>query len=109
MLMLLKRGWAIFAQVGWAIFAVPAIFWIYVLFTYRFAARHGHLPYQVFPLWLWVAIYFALIASGALAVARLPLSRMWVRVGLTMVYIAAMAVVLLVLSFNASCTSGDCL
>jgi hypothetical protein len=105
----MKRGWIIVAQLGWAIIAVPAIFWIYVLFTYRVAARHDHLPYQEFPLWLWFAMYFALIASGSFAVARLPLSRMWVRVGLAMVYIAAMAVVLLVLSFNASCTSGDCL
>jgi hypothetical protein len=79
----MKHRWVVVAQLGWAMMAVPATFWIYVLFTYRFAARHDRLPMREFPLWLWFTVYFGLIASGAFAIARVPLTRMWMRVGLT--------------------------
>lgn len=94
---------------GWAVLAVPAIFWIYVLWTYHFAARHDHLPVQEFPLWLWFVVYFALLGSGVWAISRVQMPRMWMRIGLAIVYVTAMAFALLITSFSASCTSGDCL
>jgi len=105
--MLMKRTFIL--KMGWAIVAVPVLFWIYVIWTYRVAGHHGQLPFQESFAWLWFVVYFLLLASGSWTVARLQLSRPWLRIVLTIIYVVAMALVLLLASLSASCLSGDCL
>ena len=54
-------------------------------------------PEPLLPSWLWLAIYFLLLGSGAVAVIGLPFRRSWLRLSLAIAYIVAMGFALLVL------------
>jgi hypothetical protein len=93
----------------WAGLAVPLVFASYVGLSYRFALREGKLPFLPPNEWRWDSAYFTLLASGVVAIALIPMSRLWVRVLLATLYAAVMGLALLFVSLNLSCGSGDCL
>jgi hypothetical protein len=93
----------------WAGLAVPLVFASYVGLSYRLALREGKLPFVSPNEWRWDSVYFALLASGIVAIALIPISRRWVRVLLTALYAAVMGIALLFVSFSLSCGNGDCL
>jgi hypothetical protein len=59
--------------------------------------------------WLWFVAFGISLGSGALAVFLLPLSRRWLRLLVSAVYMCLMAVALLFVSLYSSCLNGDCL
>jgi hypothetical protein len=92
----------------WAGLAVPLVFAYYVGLSYRFALREGKLPFLPPNEWRWDSA-FTLLASGVVAIALIPMSRLWVRVFLATLYAAVMGLALLFVSLNLSCGNGDCL
>jgi len=93
----------------WAGLAVPLVFASYVGLSYRLALREGKLPFLPPNEWRWDSAYFTLLVSGVVAIALIPMSRLWVRVLLAILYAAVMGIALLFVSLNLSCSSGDCL
>jgi len=55
------------------------------------------MPSVVLPRWFWLAVYFASLGSGALAILSLPVRRGWLRLCLAVAYIAVAGFVLLLL------------
>jgi hypothetical protein len=92
----------------WAL-AVPLVFATFVGVSYRVALRKGNLPFLPPNEWRCDVAYFVLLGSGTLAVALIPISRLWVRLALATAYGAVMGIALLFVSFSMSCVSGDCL
>ena len=82
---------------AWALVAVPAFFFAMLADTDRLDARRYPWASMVLPPWFWLAAYFVLLGSGALAIAGLPLRRRWLRLCLAIVYIAAIGFALLFL------------
>ena len=93
----------------WALLGVPVTFSVYVVLAYRIALAHGRLPFLPSGGWRWVVAYFVSLASGVLAVALLPRSRLWVRVALAVGYLGTMGVFLFGASLVIGCSNGDCL
>jgi hypothetical protein len=91
------------------VLAVPLVFATFVGISYRVALREGNLPFLPPNEWRWEMAYFVLLGSGALAIAFIPLSRLWVRLSLATAYAVVMGIALLFVSLSVSCMSGDCL
>lgn len=103
---LYMRQWILWltATVG-----VPLAFAAFVYGQYQIALRYGALPQDTFPAWLWISGYGAALVGGVVAVFLTSLRPTWLRVIVGLVYLAAMALGLLVVHFLMACASGDCL
>jgi hypothetical protein len=93
----------------WAVLAVPFLFAVYLALAYRVALGHGDLPFVPHTEWRWYAAYVVSLGSGILAVALMPLSRLWVRIVLGMAYLGIMGFSLLAVGLTVACANGDCL
>jgi hypothetical protein len=82
---------------AWGLVAVPAAFFAILVITDRLGARRYPVPSVVLPWWFWLAVYFVLLGSGALAIISLPMRHGWVRLCLAVAYIAVVGFVLLLL------------
>jgi hypothetical protein len=66
----------IWALLVWAIAGAPALFGIFVFWSYRYALSHGLLPFSILPEWLWYGVFGFCIASGVAAINFLPFRRL---------------------------------
>jgi len=93
----------------WAIIGVPAVFGVYVNWSYKFSLSRGKLPINTLPSWLWFGVFGICLATGLLAIQRLKFERKLIRIMLSVGYLVIFIVLLIVISLYVSCINGDCI
>jgi hypothetical protein len=93
----------------WAFVGVPLIFFLFISLSYRIALAHGRLPFLPSGGSRWLLVYFTSLASGALAIAFPPKSRLWFQVALALAYFVMMAIFLFGEGLVIACSNGDCI
>ena len=96
-------------SLAWALVGVPATFYLYVDWTYRYALAQGKLPFSLFPAWLWYVVFGLLVVTGVIGLTKLSQMRTKVRLVIGVLYVTLMAGVLLVVHIGAACANGDCI
>ena len=92
-----------------AVLGVPIAFGTYVLGSYRFALRQGSLPFRLYPEWYWFAAFAGCLITGLILVYLTSLKPTWLRVTAGLLYLATMAVGLLLVHLFVACANGDCI
>jgi hypothetical protein len=94
-------AWAVVALIG-----VPALFYLYVDATYRYALARGRLPLAVFPVWLWYFVLACCLVVGLFSLRKGVRLR---SVIVSVIYLLGMCGVLLLVHLSVACGNGDCL
>ena len=95
--------------IAWAIIGAPAVFAVYVEWSYRYSDARGVLPYQILPRWLWFAVFGICLASGAVAIGSGHFKRKLIKIIIIFGYLVLSVILLAAISLYVSCINGDCL
>jgi hypothetical protein len=93
----------------WAALGVPVSFAVYTHLAYRIALNNAALPFPGPAEWRWWFGYFLALTSGIVAIAFIPIPKLWLRISLLFAYVGIMGILLAGISLGVSCFNGDCL
>lgn len=92
----------------WSIVAVPSLFSLFLLLSYRYALSHGELPFLAGREWRWYGAFVLALVSGVICTFLSSSGRMLGRSLLAASYLLIMSFILFLIGLFVACSQGDC-
>jgi hypothetical protein len=94
---------------GWALVGAPALFGLYVWWSYSYAYGRGGLPQSELAPWLWIAAFAVSGGSGVLSLFLFLDRKAWHKAVPLVIYAIAVIAVNFIVHALVACSMGDCI